>query len=281
MADEAIIDIHTHAFPPAIAGKALARLSANSQSLPFTDGTLPSLRKSMEEAGIALSVVLPVATHAGQVTGINDMALKMNEAFQGGEILFFASIHPEFTNYREELARMKRSGIRGIKVHPFFQEADLDDIRYLRIFERAAELGLLVAAHAGLDIGFPGQVHASPGMARHALDEVGDFPFLLAHMGGWGNWDEAVRLAGTSVYIDTSFSIGARKPLDGTGRKGFMGDEEALSLIRAFGAGHVLFGSDSPWSSQKESLEALERLPLDEDEKQEILGGNARRLLAV
>ena len=37
---------------------------------------------------------------------------------------------------------------------------------------QAAELGLLVVTHAGLDIGFPGVVRAAPSMALHALREL-------------------------------------------------------------------------------------------------------------
>ena len=40
---------------------------------------------------------------------------------------------------------------------------DFDDIRTLRILDRAAELGLIVLSHSGLDVGFPGVVHVTPG----------------------------------------------------------------------------------------------------------------------
>ena len=52
-----------------------------------------------------------------------------------------------------------------------------------------------------------------------------------------------------------------------------------MALVRAFGAQRVLFGSDSPWSSQKESLEWVKAQPLTEEERTAILGGNAQKLL--
>ena len=43
----------------------------------------------------------------------------------------------------------------------------------------------------------------------------------------------------------------------------------------------VLFGTDSPWSSQQESLTAIEQLSLTPSEREQILGENARRLLQL
>ncbi len=278
-----IVDIHTHIFPEPVAKRALDKLSAAGGTMPFTDGTSEGLRKSMDEAEAELSIVLTVATSSHQVTGINDFAARLNDRYKGQGIISFAAMHPDFTNYRHELDQLKSMGFLGIKVHPAYQETDLDDIRYLRIFERAAEVGLTVLTHAGLDIGFPGVVRCSTVMARHVADIIGKFPFILAHMGGWGNWQDVIgQLADTEVYIDTSFSIGSRASLDSPEERiPLMEDGLAMDIIKAFGAERVMFGSDSPWSSQKESVEAVRRLPLSEEERALILGGNAQSLLGI
>ena len=52
-------------------------------------------------------------------------------------------------------------------------------------------------------------------------------------------------------------------------------------MVRIFGSERVLFGTDSPWASQKDALETFGRLPLSETEKQNILCNNARRLLKI
>ena len=54
-----------------------------------------------------------------------------------------------------------------------------------------------------------------------------------------------------------------------------------MELVQAFGARRVLFGSDSPWSSQKESLRWLRVQPLSEDELSMITGENAAGLLGM
>ena len=62
--------------------------------------------------------------------------------------------------------------MRGVKLHPVYQQTDLDDPKYLRILEKAGELGLIVVTHAGLDIGFPGCRFCTPEKARNALKQA-------------------------------------------------------------------------------------------------------------
>ena len=105
-------------------------------------------------------------------------------------------------------------------------------------------------------------------------------------MGGWKNWDEAVQeLAGTDVYIDTACSTGGITPLeDGFYTKEdltLLSGEAFVGMVKAFGACRVLMGSDSPWTSQKETVDWLCALPLGEEEKALILGQNARTLLGL
>lgn len=286
-----IIDMHTHTFPAKIAARALAGMQANSHSRIFSDGTAEGLRRSMGEAGIDYSLNLPVATSPSQVEHINDTAARINEGRAGAGLLSFASMHPDYGDWRGELARIKDMGLRGIKLHPVYQHVDFDDIRYLRILERCAALGLAVVTHAGIDIGIPGEDRCSPPMVAHALHELGgtsggDLRLVLAHMGGWYMWDQVAELlAGEAVMLDTSISTGRFYPLpDGYWKEEetlLLDDAGFLEMVRAFGPGRVLFGSDSPWTRQDESVEAVRRLPLAEEEKEKILGGNAAALLGL
>ena len=281
-----IIDMHTHIFPEKISGTVIEKLSRVSRTPAFTDGTLSGLKKSMDAAQINFSVVLPVATNTSQVEKINSSSAALNEKFFGEGIISFGCMHPDFTNYREELSRVKNHGLKGIKIHPVYQGTNLDDLKFLRIIDRAAELGLIVVTHAGFDIGFTGVVRCSPQMAKKVVDEVGDFKFILAHMGGWKNWSEVLEiLSGTGIFIDTSFSTGKIIP-----RSDFHWREEDLKLLDAnqfmnfvkiFGADRILFGTDSPWTSSRREIDFIRALPLADDDKAKILGGNAQRLLKV
>ena len=282
-----IIDFHTHTFPDRIAGSAIDHLSRSGHVRPWTDGTNRALTQSMRRAGIDCSVILPVATSPSQVEKVNNSSAALSEAWEKEGLISFGCIHPDYDGYYAELGRIKALGLKGIKIHPVYQGVDIDDIRYLRILDRAAQLGLLVTTHAGEDIGFPGAVRCSPAMCRHVVDEIGDFGFILAHMGGWNNWREVPEyLQETGVFLDTSFSTGQIRSFEEDpeepSREGCMLDEEGfLHLVDVFGADRILFGTDCPWSGQSESVEAFQKLHLTQEQKERILSGNAIRLLGL
>ena len=276
-----IIDFHTHTFPDAIAEKAVAKLSAKSRSRAFTGGTAGELKAAMERAGIRFGVVLPVATNPEKVGKMNDVTIAANG--QDG-LIYFGCIHPDGENIRQEIKRLASAGIRGLKIHPAYQGVDADDLRFLRILEAAGEEDLCVVAHAGDDIGFPGAKQSAPEKFAHALEEVEAVKLILAHMGGWKNWDRVAPLfANSSVMLDTSFSLGEIPYPEEVSEeeKALLSDEAFCNLVRAVGADRILFGTDSPWTGQRESLKAIQALPLTQDEKQMILGKNAEKLLKI
>ncbi len=278
-----IIDFHTHTFPDRIAAAALQKLQADSHAQAFSDGTKSGLISSMASAGIDRNVVLPVATNPKKVSSINDLSIA---AIGEDDLIYFGCIHPENNDYAQELSRIAAAGIKGIKIHPIYQGTDINDLRFLRILGKAAELGLIVVTHAGDDIAFPGVVRCSPEMVGTAVDQIGPIQLVLAHMGGWKNWQRVCDcLADTGVYLDTSFSLGQIVPLEEghytPAQQQLLTDTEFCQIIRSFGADRILFGTDSPWACQKSTLEAIRQLPLTDAEKYAILGGNARRLLRL
>lgn len=282
-----IIDIHTHTFPEKIAASALSKLRAKSHTISFTDGTISMLARSMADAGIGCSVIQPVATKPEQVIHVNDASAKINRTSHETGIISFGCIHPDFEGWHEELARISELGIKGIKIHPVYQGVPIDDERYTRILSRAGELGLAVLIHAGWDIGFPGNDYALPGRIARALRVSGDVKVILAHMGGWRSWREAEDIfADSNAMIDTAFSLGSFTPngdgyYEGGEDCAMLEADEFVGIVRAFGADRVLFGTDSPWASQADSLRDIEALPLTEDEKRKILGENAMKLFEL
>ncbi len=281
-----VIDFHTHTFPDKIAAATVAKLAAMAHIRPFSDGTAGGLSAASKAAGVGLSVVLPVATSPRQVAHINDFAARTNESTGETGLLSFGCIHPDYPEWRMELGRAAELGLKGIKIHPVYQGVDLDDPRYLRILDRAGELGLVVVTHGGSDIGYPGVERCTPEMALRAVKQVGPVKLVMAHMGGWRQWDRAEELlADTSIWLDTSFSTGMLSPQEGDASApeelAMLDEAGFLRMVRAFGAERILFGTDSPWSGQRESIDWIQALPLAEEEKAAILGDNARRLLGI
>ncbi len=279
-----IIDFHTHIFPDAIAPKVIPKLEGLAKTSAQTDGTLAGLRVSMQGAGVGLSVIQPVASAEKQVLSCNNFAQKLNETH--ADVLSFGAMHPDFADYKAELARIKAMGIKGVKLHPNYQNTYLDDIRYQRIISEASALGLIVLVHAGVDIGLPQPNYSTPQHAKNLIDEVQPTKLVLAHMGGWQMWGEVLDLlAGTGVYLDTAFCLGQMHYLPTTPPEQRiyqpMPEAAFLQCVAAFGADRILFGTDSPWASAAESIASLNAMPLTAAQKQQILGKNAWRLLGV
>lgn len=278
-----VIDFHTHIFPDHLAPTALEKLTKNALLTPYTQATSQSLAQSMAKAGINYSLLLPVATNPDQVAHINDWAAQMNDRRLVTGICSFGAMHPDCPDWHEELGRVAKLGLKGIKLHPDYQGVNFDDPQYLRILNRAGELNLAVLTHAGVDLGYLGQpVHCTPKMVLEARNQVGPVTLILAHMGGWQHWNEALELLPpTGVYLDTAFCLGDYAPAPGQKKDHLISQTLFLKMVNAFGAERILFATDSPWVDQRAAVKALRALPLSLKEKKAILGGNAQKILKL
>lgn len=265
-----VIDFHTHIFPEKIAARTIEKLENIANVKAFTDGREEGLLESMRASGVELSVVLPVVTRPEQFNTVNDFAAQLNEKYQDKQyrLLSFGGIHPDTLDFKRELRVIKKLGLKGIKLHPDYQNMYFDDIKYMRILDYATELGLITVVHAGVDIGFPEHVRCTVGRIRKVLDEVAPQKLVLAHYGAFGLWDEVEQfIAGDNVYLDTAYTFG------------FIKDEQFLNILKKHGTDKILFATDSPWSGQKESLEQLKRLVAAPEALEAVQGKNAEKLL--
>ncbi len=281
-----IIDFHVHTFPAGISSKVLEKLSRLSHTKYFTDGSVQGLVASMEEASVDVSVNLPVMTNPAQVEKVNSALIEDRENLAAQHIITFGGMHPDYGNYKKELSRLKQNGIPGIKIHPAYQNTDIDDIRMMRIIDCASDLGLIVLTHAGIDIGIYDHNYASVGQILHVIDELHPTKFVLAHMGNWACWDDVERdLAGAPVWLDTAFALGPVTPAGRQEEKPYLScnlsDEDFLRIVRKHGTDKILFATDSPWESQKKYVSRVRRVPLSDSEREQIFSQNATALLGL
>lgn len=268
-----IIDFHTHVYPDKIAKKTVEALSNNSGYAYYTDGTLNGLKESMQKSDVDLSIVLPVQTRVGQFDTINNSAIMMNK--ENENIISFGAIHPDEEDICTKLEYLKSQGIRGIKIHPDYQETFIDDEKYIKVIVKCAELSMLVVTHSGKDPAYD-IVHCPAKRAFNMLSKVESRtnfkePFIVfAHLGEMENIEDLYKyLIGKNCYLDISNSFMT------------LSEEKIVDIINRHGADKILFATDSPWNDQKEYIEKVNSLNISEKEKRMIFSENAKRLLKV
>jgi predicted TIM-barrel fold metal-dependent hydrolase len=259
-----IIDSHVHIYPDKIALKAAAGVG-EFYDIPMNfDGTTKTLLELEEAAGVDRCLVHSVATKPEQVGSINNFIAESVKN-SNGKFIGFATLHPDFGDTAAEVDRIISLGLRGVKLHPDFQRFALNEPRAMKLFE-VLEGRLPVLIHTG-DYRYK---FSNPEMVIDVLDAFPKLDFIGAHFGGWSVWDEAEqKLLNKRMWVDTSSSFYS------------MDSDRAFSLIRAWGADRVLFGTDYPMWSPVEELKFFNSLPLTEEEREKILHGNIEKLLGL
>lgn len=259
-----IIDFHTHAFPSAIAERAIPALEQEGNVKAVLDGKLTSLLASMDRAGIHASVVASIATKPEQHASI----LRWSQAIASERILPFPSVHPRDPEAADHVRAIHACGLRGIKLHPYYQDFDLDDPRLDPIYAALQETGLVLLCHTGFDLAFPRTRRCDPVRIRRVIDRFPRLRFVATHLGAWEDYDEVEKhLIGRPIYLDVAYAI------DWAGR------DRAIRMLHRHPVDFVLFGSDSPWADQADTLAQVRALQLGADREASLLGGNAARLL--
>lgn len=260
-----IIDAHAHVWPDKIAGIAL---SANR--LPDLnargDGTVDGLTADMAASGVEISCCLGIANEARHVDSVNRFVAGLTSEQRFG----FGTVHVELSA-EENLASLRRHGVRAVKIHPLFQGFGLDDPRLWEIFEAMGE-EFAVITHVGEGGSPEANKLSSPAMIRDIAQQFPGLRLMACHFGGYKILDDAEEmLAGADVVLETSWppSLSTLRP------------ERVRDLIRKHGAERIVFGSDWPMTSPAEEIEAIDALGLSDDETKKVLGGTLAGLLGI
>lgn len=259
-----IIDFHTHAFPDPIAEKAIPSLENECNIKAKHDGKLSSLLKSMDKANIDKAVICSIATKPGQFEPI----LEWSKSISSDRIIPLPSIHPENNDIKEKIKIIFNEGFRGIKLHPYYQNFIINEERIFPVYEELEKYGLLLVSHTGFDIAFPKNRIADPEKIISVINKFPGLKFIATHFGAWKDWDETEKyLIGKNIYLEISFSLE------------LIDKDKAKKMILKHPSDYILFGTDSPWTGQKETLELFYSLNLDKGTEEKILYKNALRLL--
>jgi predicted TIM-barrel fold metal-dependent hydrolase len=153
-------------------------------------------------------------------------------------------------------------------MHPYYQDFYLDDPQLDSLFEVIQDEGLLLTMHTGYDFAFEWIDRASPSQIATVIDKFPNLKLVTTHLGAWQQWDGIEELLiGKPIYMETSFSL---KYLD---------HKRLKRMLLAHPSEFILFGTDSPWTDQKNEIEGLKKLGLPSDLLDKIFYNNALKLL--
>lgn len=260
-----IIDVHAHIFPEKIREKAVGAIGNFYDFHPMhCVGSAEDLVEEMEKASIGRAVIHSVATVPRQVVSINDFILA-EVAKYPDKLIGFATLHPAMERPEEEIERAISLGFSGFKLHPDFQQVDIDA-------EESKNLFRLIAGRKPILIhmGDATRTYSKPERLAAVAKEFPEQIFIGAHFGGYQAWDDSEKyLIGKAenVLIDTSSSLFALSP------------ERAVDMIRRHGITRVVFGTDYPMWNPTEEMGRFMNLALTEEERRLILSGNLLRVL--
>ena len=261
MTRKRIVDVHAHAFDEKIAVKATENLHSYYGIEPAADGRLKHLIDSAKENNIDKLVLCATATKPTQVEVVNNYVSNL----VGDNTIGLGTLHPDFNEIENEIDRILKLGLSGIKLHPIFQGFKIDEKKAMKMFEKIGNK-LPVLIHLG-DLN---STASSPKRLAKVMKKFPEITFIGAHLGGYSEWEEAKKyIIGKDIYLDTSSSVRFLEP------------EFAKEIIRLHGVEKILFGTDYPLSNHKFEIDCMEKLGLTEEEYEKIYWKNAYKLFNI
>ena len=259
-----IIDFHTHAFPDELSERVIKMLEDEGGIKARLDGKISSLLASMDNCGIEKSVICNIATKPAQFDSILQWCKKIGSE----RIVPFPSFHPYDPDFKDRIDEIKREGFKGIKFHPYYQNFTIDEEKLFPVYKKIADENLILVMHTGFDFAFARTKIADPEKILAIIEKFPSLKLVTTHLGAWEQWEEVEQfLLGKPIYMEISFSLDF---LDDTVKK----------IISSHPQEYILFGTDSPWTDQQNSLSLLKGLQLGEEKETHIFRENAVKLLA-
>jgi aminocarboxymuconate-semialdehyde decarboxylase len=305
-----IVDWHAHIYPPE-----LAKDRRWGGTTPFT---IENLLEAHEKVGIDLCVVSNTIHHLKQKTADeslavlrrwNDYGAEIQQKYTGRIVVFTSTLPCGGPPFVKELERaIVQCGLNGVLINSSHQGAYPDDDEAKPFFELVTSLGIPLMMHApsvgygeermreyrlASSVGRPFDecLAISRMIVRGVFERFPKLKFVGCHLGGGiceviGRMDYAYELG------DLASGLGSYEPMLITKRpsdylRNLYMDTVAyhppavMCAYQTVGAKQLIFGSDAPplLPLLPRAKKIIEELPITENERQDIFGRNALRLL--
>lgn len=261
-----IIDVHVHIFPEKIVGKAIRFLENHYQFQWECTGVESDFQANRIQGKIDKCVIFASATKPEQMHNINDF-ISARVATDSNSFIGFGTLHPDNPGWKAELDRFPQLKLYGVKLHPDFQQFDLDAPKAMRMYEEMEMRNLPLLVH----LGDRNLTFSKPSRLVTVSEHFPKLRIIAAHMGGYLAWDEAKEflLNRPNIWFDTS----STRP--------FLPEDKFVEMIYAYGVDRIMLGSDYPSKNQKHAVEEIMNLDIPEQDKEMICFRNACRFFNI
>lgn len=256
--DFELVDAHTHIFPMKLAEKATVNIGKFYDLAMYYQGSSEALAERNKKYNIKMSLVCSTATVPEQTVAINDFIKA--ECDKHSDFVGLGTLHPDFDDIEGEVERIISLGLKGVKLHPDFQQFNIDDKKAYRIYE-AIEGRLPLLIHLGDER----YEYSRPVRLAKVLNDFPKLEAIATHLGGYCRWDEALEcLAGRFEHLryDTCSS------------QSILPADYVRKLINAFGTENCFFGTDFPMWNFETEAEAFLKLGYSREEYQKMFSEN-------
>jgi predicted TIM-barrel fold metal-dependent hydrolase len=239
----------------------------------FTQRTVEDIIHDIDEAGVERACIVPMdlTSHYGVEVVTNEDVARIASAHLD-RFVPFASVDPSMGRPAIDklVHAVKDLGCRGLKLVPPVQHFDFSDPEHYALWETALQLGIPVWTHASHQVSHPDSDArlGHPMLVEPVALRYPDLKIVLGHCGfpwHWETWSLVVRHPNVYVDISAYANLYNHLPWD--------------AYIKYGAEDKVLFASDYPLFSFKDTLSALKSLNLPPDFEKKILGENAMKIV--
>ena len=278
-----IIDTHTHIFSPWIIDNRNDLLSRDvtlSTMYPSDIqrmATAEELVSTMDGSGVDISIIAGIGWNDLELCKIsNDYIVEAVNKFPN-KLRGFVSVNPRWGDEAiSEIERCVGYGLIGIGELPHdtqgFRLNDLDIMQ--PIVEIAKRFDIPILTHASEPIGhlYPGKGQTTPEIIYSFIKAFHGVNLICAHWGGglpfYALMPEVSDLL-SNVFFDTAASP-------------FLYDKRVVSVVTELvGGDRILMGTDYPLINQRRIINQITDAQISDDSKENILFGNAAKLLKL
>ena len=248
------------------------------------DGDINALMRFLDELEIDKAVVFAPFSDQLENCGITQNQNEwLAEQIKGNDRLVgFGTVNFNKSNLEDEVKRIIDLGLKGIKMHPPYQEFVIDGPEAGRVYSMAQDAGLFISFHSGM------HWHRLRDNNVLLFDEVAwNYPklrFSLEHIGGYHFFKDALAvMCNNSRGAFDRVYAGWTTIRDKYGPGGWsLTDEQLETVIFQTGEDRSIFGLDFPYCKKEDikwDIDRINNLNISKECKEKILGGTLAKIL--